>query len=299
MGTRSFTSSGLILVAASLAAVLAGCGPPTVDPTSYLTLERSVSKLRGPMEESQRGRFEEALQYLVGEAAVIPEDIKNSPEPEHPEIVLALYRPLKGLTADGVIAEARRQRLEQVQGAVTELEALRAGSEATRGPLADFDLRASRVFKRNRGFLEWPVIEFQAANNTDQTVWLIHFRAALLRPGYDEPWLVEDFDQLVLDGLAPEARDMWRIEPQQQEWVTLIDPHPDFVFTLEVMRLEGLGATVIAATEFGQVEAARLALYRQTLDRIHESDTLALDGHPRPGTRAPKTPAGEGDGASG
>jgi hypothetical protein len=299
MRTTSFTSSCLILVTASLAALTAACGPPTVDPTSYSTLERSVSKLRGPMEESQRGRFEEALRYLVGEAAVIPEDIKNSPEPEHPEIVLALYRPLTGLTADGVIAEARRQRLDQVQDAVSELEALRAGSAATREKLADFDLQASRVFKRNRGFLEWPIIEFQAANNTDQTVWLIHFRAALLRPGYDEAWLVEDFDQLVLDGLAPGARDLWRIEPQQQEWVTLIDPHPDFLFTLEVMRLEGLGGSVIAATEFGEIEAARLALYQQTLDRIHASDTLALDGHPRPGTRAPRTPAGEGGVTSG
>jgi len=299
MGTTSFKSACLILVTASLAAVLAACGPPTVDPTSYSTLERSVSKLRGPMEEAQRGRFEEALRYLVGEAAVIPEDIKNTPEPEHPEIVLALYRPLKGLTADGVVAEARRQRLDQVQGALTELEGLRASSEATRGPLANFDLRAGRVFKRNRGFLEWPIIEFHAENRTDQTVWLIHFRAALLRPGYDEPWLVEDFDQLVLDGLAPGARDLWRIEPRQQEWVTLIDPHPDFVFTLEVMRLEGLGATVIAATEFGQIEAARLALYQQTLDRIHASDTLALDGHPRPGARMPSLPAREDAAASG
>jgi len=40
-------------------------------------------------------------------------------------------------------------------------------------------------------------------NNTDQVIWLIHFRAALLRPGYEEPWLVKEFAQLVLNGLAP------------------------------------------------------------------------------------------------
>ncbi len=125
------------------------------------------------------------------------------------------------------------------------------------------------------------MIEFKAENNTDQVIWLIHFRAALLRPGDDEPWLVEEFDQLVLNGLSPGDRDLWRIEPEQQEWVTLIDPHPDFRFTLEIMRLEGLGDTVIAATEWGQIEETRLALYRKTLDTIRSSDSLALDMPPR------------------
>ena len=289
MGTRSFKASFLILVTAGLTAVLAGCGPPTVDPSSYQKLERSVGKLRQPMEEEQRARFDEALVYLVGEAAVVRGDDAaggTKPEPpEHPDLVLALYEPLKGLTADGVIAEARRMRLEEVQSAVDRLEALREGSDEAREILSRFHLQASRVYKRNKGFLEWPMIEFKAENGTDQVVWLIHFRAALLRPGYDEPWLVEEFDQLVLNGLAPGERDLWRIEPEQQEWVTLIDPHPDFVFTLEVMRLEGLGDTVIAATEWGDIEAAQLALYEKTLERIRSSDTLALDGLPRPGER--------------
>jgi hypothetical protein len=200
-------------------------------------------------------------------------------------LVLALYSPLKGLTADGIIAEARLRRVEQVQSAVDELEAGRLESEAAREKLVRFNLQASRVYKRNKNFLEWPVIEFRAENNTDEVVWLIHFRAALLRPGSEEPWLVEEFDQLVLEGLAPGERDLWRIEPEQQEWVTLIDPHPDFEFTLEVMRLEGLGDTVIAATEWGDIEAARLVLYEKTLEKIRSQDTLALDSPPRPGEK--------------
>jgi hypothetical protein len=278
-------SLGQISVVAIAAAVLAGCGPPTLDPSDYHKLETSVNQLREPMEQDQRARFNEALTYLVGDAAVIPEDLETAERPEHPEIVLALYEPLQGMTAEEIITDARRRRLEQVQSAVEALEALRRGSEEELATLARFHLEKGRVYKRNKGFLEWPVIEFRATNNTDQTVWLIHFRAALLRPGYDQPWLVEEFDQLILDGMAPGERDLWRIEPEQQEWVTLIDPHPDFRFTLEVLRLEGLGETVIAATEFGQLEAARLELYRETLERIQSSDTLALDGLPLPGER--------------
>jgi hypothetical protein len=182
---------------------------------------------------------------------------------------------------EDVFAEALRRRLEEVQGAVTELENKREGSDTNREALDAFDLKASRVYKRNRGFLEWPIVEFKAENNTDQVIWLIHFRAALLRPGYEEPWLVEEFDQLVLNGLAPGEGDLWRIEPERQEWVTLIDPHPDMVYTLEVMRLEGLGGNVIAATEWGEIEVARLALYQKTLDEIVSTGDLALDRPPR------------------
>jgi hypothetical protein len=202
-------------------------------------------------------------------------------EPSHPELVLALYEPLKGMTAEEIIAEAMSKRLHEVQSAVSKLEQARVGSEEARAELDHFKLEKSRVYKRNRGFLEWPVIEFKAENNTDQVIWLIHFRAALMRPGYDEPWLVETFDQLVLNGLAPGLRDLWRIEPEQQEWVSLIDPHPDFRFTLEIMRLEGLGGTVIAGTEWGDIEEIRLGLYTRTLEKIKETNRLALDMPPR------------------
>jgi len=282
MTTTRFATVGVALVSLCLVVLLAGCGPPTLDSSSFKKLEGSVTKLRKPMDPEYRARFDEALTFFVGDAALIDE--QNAEErPEHPELILALYSPLKGLTADGIIGEARLRRVEQVQTAVAELEQGRIDSEAARLKLKGFRLQASRVFKRNKAFLEWPVIEFKAENNTEEVVWLIHFRAALLRPGSEEPWLVEDFDQLVLEGLAPGEGDLWRIEPEQQEWVTLIDPHPDFQFTLEVMRLEGLGDTVIATTKWGDIEAARLLLYEKTLEMIRTGDTLALDSPPRVG----------------
>ena len=255
---------------AGLGVVVAGCGPKTLETSSVEKLEKSLAVLREQSELEQRDRLDEALKYLVGEEAIVTN--AEGEEPSHPELVLALYQPLKGMTAEGIIAEAMRERLDQVQSAVTELEQARVGSEEARVELDRFKLEKSRVYKRNRGFLEWPVIEFKAENNTDDVIWLIHFRAALLRPGNDEPWLVETFDQLVLNGLAPGERDLWRVEPEQREWVSLVDPHPDFRFTLEVMRLEGLGGTVIAGTEWGKLEEMRLALY---------TNRLALDMPPR------------------
>ena len=267
---RSVAIIGVVLL-------LMGCGPSTLETSSVEKLERSLTALREQIELEQRDQLDEALKYLVGDSAIVSEET----ETPHPELVLALYEPLKGMTAEGIVAEARRRRLEEVQTAVTELEEKREGSDEARVVLDRFNLEKSRVYKRNRGFLEWPVIEFKAENNTDQVIWLIHFRGALLRPGYDEPWLVEEFDQLVLNGLSPGERDLWRIEPEQQEWVSLIDPHPDFRFTLEIMSLEGLGDTVIAATDWGDIEEVRLALYNKTLEKIRSSGSLALDMPPR------------------
>jgi len=268
-----------LIAVAGLGLLVAGCGPKTLETSSVEKLEKSLAVLREQSELEQRDRLDEALKYLVGEEAVMTNE--EGEDTSHPELVLALYQPLKGMTADGIVAEAMRKRLDEVQTAVTELEQARVGSEEARAELDRFKLEKSRVYKRNRGFLEWPVIEFKAENNTDDVIWLIHFRAALLRPGYDEPWLIETFDQLVLNGLAPGDRDLWRIEPEQREWVTLIDPHPDFRFTLEIMRLEGLGGTVIAGTEWGDIEEMRLELYTKTLEKIRSTNRLALDMPPR------------------
>ena len=268
-----------LVAVAGLVVFGAGCGPNTLETSSVEKLEKSLTVLREQSELEQRDRLDEALRYLVGEEAIVTSD--EGEEPSHPELVLALYEPLKGMTADGIIAEAMRERLDEVQSAVTVLEQAKIGSDKARAELDRFKLEKSRVYKRNRGFLEWPVIEFKAENNTDDVVWLIHFRAALMRPGYDEPWLVETFDQLVLNGLAPEERDLWRIEPEQQEWVNLIDPHPDFRFTLEIMRLEGLGGTEIAGTEWGDIEEMRLDIYSKTLETIKSTNRLALDLPPR------------------
>ena len=281
MNTTHLPPLRIALAAVCCLLLLAGCGPKTVDTSSFDSLETSMGKLREPMEPALRARFDEALIYLVGESALLSE----SEPPAHPDLVLALYKPLAGMTSEAIITEARRRRTAEVQDEVTRLEGLQDGAEEQHALLAGFDLQKSRVYKRNKGFLEWPIIEFKAENNTEHDIWLIHFRAALLRPGYDEPWLIEEFDQLVVRGRAPGERDLWRIEPEKQEWVTLIDPHPDFQIFLEVLRLEGRGDTVIAATEYGEIEKIRFKLYSETLAKIRTGTTLALDSPPLPADR--------------
>ena len=277
----TFSSNSWIrLVAATFVAIaLPGCGgPPTTVETSNLSeLEQSLAALREQVDPERRELLEESLTYVVGGEAALDAEAQSA----FPDLVLEIYRPIVGMTAEEIIVAAQRTRMIEVQLAVAELEGLEAVTEQDRSVLNRFSLRKGRVYKRNKGFLEWPVIEIRAGNYTEHKVWLIHFRASLLQPGEPEPWLVEEFDQLVLNGLEPAGRQQWRIEPLQEEWVTLIEPHPNLRFTLEVMRLEALGGEVIAATEWGEIEAAKLAIYQQKLETIQNGESLALDPAPR------------------
>lgn len=274
----SSNSWSRVIMATIVATAVSGCerAPTTVETSNLSELEQSLADLREQVDPARRGLFEESLTYLVGGEATIDAEAQSA----FPELVLELYRPIVGMTADEIIVTAQRTRLIEVQLAVAELEEGRVASEQARQDLKPFLLRKSRVYKRNRGFLQWPVIELRADNQTEHKVWLVHFRAALLRPGNAEPWLVEEFDRLVLNGMEPGQRALWRVEPLQEEWVTLIEPHPDLRFTLEVTRLEALGGEVIAATEWGEIEAAKLEIYKQKLEQIKSGQSLALDISP-------------------
>ena len=265
----------VVLVVAHL-----GCGPPTLDVSSPVALGRSLVKLREPLPTEDRALFDESLRYLVGEAPPEREELAATT----PERVVERYRPLGGLTADAIMDMARMGRLHEVRAAVRSLETGRDASEEARRQLASFRFSEVQVYKRNRGYLEWPVIQIKATNDTNHLVHLVRFRAALLSPGDEVPWLVEVFDYVVFAGLAPGERGVWRIEPKQREWIRLIDPHPELEFTLEALRLEALGGKVLTAADWGIVEARRLDLYQQTLRRIQETESLALDSPPFPKT---------------
>jgi hypothetical protein len=267
---------GRVCAVISVVVVLGGCAPVTLDVSSIEALELSLFELREPMTPEELARFNEALDYLVGGVTVSSQE----PDRDQVESALDLFRPLAGRTGEGIVAEARFRRIREVRSAVIYLESGRDATEAVRQELAEFKFGAARVFKRHRQFLEWPVIEMRVFNGTDHKVDLVHFRAALLSPDDEDPWLVEEFDHVVLGGMEPGGSDVWRIEPRQRDWIRLIDPHPDLMFSIEPLRLEALGGNVLAATDWGEIEAHRLDIYRKTLQRIRSSGSLALDSPP-------------------
>jgi hypothetical protein len=266
------------LVFALLTASLAGCGPLTLDVSTAVTVDRTARRMRKPMTEVESSTFDEALFYLAGMPWLGKDTAGGKIGADEMEILF----PLDGRTADGIVAEARRRRLGEVRAGLTRMNELREMSASARRDLAAFRFDEARVFKRNREFLEWPVIEFRITNGTNHFVSMVSFRAVLLRPGQHRPWLIEDFELVFFEGLAPGETGRWRIEPEQQEWIQLVDPHPNVQFVIEAMRLDAIGGRILASTEWGVVEERKLEAYGRTLIAIRSSDTLALDQPPLP-----------------
>lgn len=275
MWFRSFRCG---LVAATLLIAASGCGPLTLDASNAVAADDSARRMRGPMTESESSSFDEALFYLAG----MPWLGRAGEENREGDVEIDVLLPLDGRTADGIVAEARRRRLTEVRSGISELEGLREASAAAQRDLGAFRFSQAKVYKRHRDYLEWPVIEFKIENGTNHMVSLVHFRMVLLKPGDHRPWLLEEFDLVFFDGLAPGENGRWRIEPEQQEWIQLVDPHPDLEFALEAMRLEAMGGRLLSASEWGLVEARRLASFESTLHTIRATHTLALDQPPLP-----------------
>jgi len=266
------------LCVAALAAAVFGCGPPTLDVSTATTAERTARKMRRPMTEVESTAFDEALFYLAG----MPWLGKDRDGATVGDGDLQILIPLDGRTSDGIVAEARRRRLGEIRAGLTALEELQQASAAAARDLEAFRFSEARVFKRNRDYLEWPVIEFRLDNGTNHFVSMVSFRAVLLKPGDHLPWLVEDFELVFFDGFAPGEKERRRIEPEQQEWIQLVDPHPDLEFVIEARRLVAVGGRLLSSTEWGVVEARKLASYERTLRNVRGSDSLALDQPPLP-----------------
>ncbi len=265
-------------VFALLVVVVQGCGPLALDTSSQGALDRTARKMRKPMVENESAVFDEALFYLAG----TPWLGKQEGGAPLGEREIKLLVPLDGRTADGIVVEARRRRMLEVRSAVSELESWREKTSAARRDLREFSFSEAKVYKRNRDFLDWPVIEFRIDNNTNHMVSMVHFRAVLLRKGDHKPWLVEDFDLVFFDGLAPGEHGRWRIDPKQQEWIALVDPHPDLEFAIEAQRLEAMGGRVLSTSDWGVVESRLLEACEQTRIEIRSSESLALDRPPLP-----------------
>ncbi len=261
-----------------LVVVAQGCGPLTLDTSSEGTLDRTARKMRKPMVDHEQAIFDEALFYLAG----TPWLGKQEGGAPLGEREIELLAPLDGRTADGIVVEARRRRMLEVRSAVEELESWRDSTMAARRDLREFRFSEAKVYKRNRDFLDWPVIEFRIDNQTNHMVSMVHFRTVLLRKGDHNPWLVEEFDLVFFDGLAPGEHGRWRIDPVQQEWIALVDPHPNLEFAIEAQRLEAMGGRVLSASDWGIVETRRLEACEETRDVIRSSETLALDRPPLP-----------------
>jgi hypothetical protein len=240
----------------SFAAVLCSCGPPALDSSSPFRLARSVAEMSEPLGPDQRRQLDEALAYLGA-------GVEIRAEPADAAALLAAYASLDGMTASEIVVAAWRQKLEVLDRQIDDLEARRRAAAPQRELLAGLEQLEARLFRVDPSFLERPVIEVTVENHTPVQIHLIGFQASLRRPEELSPWLVERFETITDRGLEPGERRTWRIEPGDDGWRSVSEKHAADAFVLEVMRLEGRGGELIAATDYGAVDDHQLSRLRE------------------------------------
>ena len=247
-----------------LAAVLLsvwGCGPPELDTSSGPALVESLVRLEESIEPGRREAFREAIAFLTDDATV---GIDVGPV----EPFLEAFAPFEGLTAEEIVTAAWMRRVEDLRERIADLDARSRTGAAAQSVIDHVELSDVRLFPVAEGNLERPLVEAVVRNGTRSTVFGISFQASLRAALEETPSVVEIVDRPIGRGLAPGERASIRFTLDDGRWNRALEAGPGAVFICGVVRLEGAGGRMLAATQYGPTDAYLHQLWKQQLAQL-------------------------------
>lgn len=249
------------------AALLFGCGQPTVDTSTDETMKESLQEVREALPESKRAELDSALQTIAMSQLDFSEVFATGKAPDAEAATKDLKSMLQGKTAEEIIASADRivaaQKAKEREGAHKEIQELvkeREAAASAMAELAKFEILRSRFYKERDyfGSLE-PRIQLKVKNGTKYPISRAHFKGKISSPGRSVPWLEEEFNYPISGGLEPGEEAQWILAPNQfSEWGRVEAP-PDAGLIVTVTRLDGPnGETILSTQEFTEEDQVRL-----------------------------------------
>jgi len=253
------------------AVLLMGCdelmSEPKVDATTDESMKASIAKVREAMPESNRAKFDEAiqlmafsqisLQSLFAEGAAGAGNLKGK-----------MKDAVNGKTGAQIIAEANQIKIEREQKQkeqaiqeIKELEDKKQNSSKAREELKKFEVTRSRFYKEKRKYLgEQAIIEISVKNGTSHPVSRAYFNGVLASPNRSIPWHEDSFNYSISGGLEPGEKATWSLAPNMFSGWGKAETHDGAVFTVTVDRIDGAdGKAIFSVKEFGEKEEKRLA----------------------------------------
>ncbi len=242
--------------------VLLGCQPPTIDGTSDEAMKASIEEMKRDLSPEEAERLAEALMVVMfSSAGTTLADIAKNPG----GAIENARHSLDGKSAPEILAVADRIKAEraarertQALEEIRELQARKAAAEAARGQLAGFQVLKSRFSKEKSGFIEQRVIDLEVKNGTEHPVSRAHFKGTLATPGRAVPWLAQDFNYPIPGGLEPGETAQWSLNPNMFSGWGTVEPRPDMVFTVEVVRLDGADGESLFDSSWAERDEERL-----------------------------------------
>ncbi len=238
-----------------------GCGPPELDTSSAASVVESLTRLEESMKPDRREAFRDAIAYLTDGATV---GIEVGPV----EPFLEAFAPFEGMTAEEILMAAWVRRVDDLRGRIADLDDRSRTSAAAQSLIDHVELSGVRLFPVGEGNLERPLVEAVVRNNTRSTVFGISFQTSIRTADEETPWVIEVVDRPIGRGLAPGERTSIRFGLDDSRWNRVLERESEAVFLCGVVRLEGSGGKVLAATEYGPTDAYLHQLWTRQLARL-------------------------------
>ncbi|MEC9041453.1 MAG: DUF6694 family lipoprotein [Pseudomonadota bacterium] len=253
-----------IILSASLA--LAACSEPTVNASNDEDLKASIEAIQSSLEPAKREQFNEAIFTIVGSGMDLKAVMTGEVTAE--DLARNMMARLDGKTADQVITEAQiivqereaKQKAQALQE-IADLEEKRAAAEASEAELEKFQVISSRLYKRERGYTETPIIELSVVNGTGKPISRVFFEGVVASPGRSVPWIEDTFNYSIPGGLEPGESADWSLAPNRfSGWGT--DVPGDAILTLKTYKIEGPGYSV-PENSFSERDQERLDILKE------------------------------------
>lgn len=192
-------------------ALLAACGGPSIDSTSYETFTASIEDIKRSLPDDRRRQFTQALEglrYLASENAMIV--LADSTRIDE-----RLMRQLNYKNAEEVVALWEEER----DSAIEKLEEKKAYTEAALEALRNIEVKRARFYAQ-RG---QPVVELLVRNDTPHTISRLYFHGRLVSLGDNRTLVEDDFNYKVPGGMRPGASATWNFALLSPVWEKAVD----------------------------------------------------------------------------
>lgn len=264
--------------------ILTGCGDPTVDASTDQKMKDSIAKVKAALPEEKRSEFEEALKALafadindlgdlavVGQTGALERGIKERVNGKTGTEIIAEGERVKAekevrRKAREAEQEAERKRFEEErkarerEQALKEIEELRVKMEGEGADLLSrFVVESATFGKTDQGFIRENAIEMAVKNGTGKAVSRAHFRAILLTPGREIPWVDSEFSYQIAGGIEAGESAVWNLRPNMfGEWSNAPTDRSDLLFIVQPVALEGANGKTFASSRFDADDEKRM-----------------------------------------
>lgn len=280
-----------MLAVGCLFLALSGCGDAKVDASTDEKMKESIAKVKAALPEDKRPAFEEALRVLafadihdlgdlaaVGKTGALERGIK---ERVNGKTGLEIIAEGQRVSADKEVRrkareaeqEAERKRYEEErkarerEQALKEIDELRVKMEGEGSDLlSKFVVERASFGKSDEGFIRENAIELAVKNRTGKAVSRAYFRAILLTPGREIPWVDSEFNYQISGGVESGESAVWNLRPNMfGEWSKAPTDRRDVLFIVLPVALEGADGRTFASSRFDADDEKRL---RALLDSV-------------------------------